>query len=103
MDITGTASDKIVEMGLAYIRKPATFYGDDVLENLRLGAYNRRARPKVSDNLELVFSLFPGSTSERSDSRDPFRGESRMLAVGRGLMSDAKLLLIDEPPSGCRR
>jgi branched-chain amino acid transport system ATP-binding protein len=102
VDITRTASDKIVEMGLAYIPEARNIFTEmTVLENLRLGAYNRRARPKVNANLELVFSLFP-RLDERKDQMAATLsgGESRMLAVGRGLMSDAKLLLIDEPSIG---
>jgi len=101
-DITRTPSDRIVEMGLAYIPEARNIFTEmTVLENLRLGAYNRRARPKVNENLELVFSLFP-RLGERKDQMAVTLsgGESRMLAVGRGLMSDAKLLLIDEPSIG---
>ena len=101
-DITRTASDKIVEMGLAYIPEARNLFSEmTVLENLRLGAYNRRARPKVNDNIELVFSLFPRLDERKNQMAVTLSGgESRMLAVGRGLMSDAKLLLIDEPSIG---
>ena len=101
-DITRTASDRIVEMGLAYIPEARNIFMDmTVLENLRLGAYNRRARPKVNQNLELVFSLFPRLEERNKQMAMTLSGgESRMLAVGRGLMSDAKLLLIDEPSIG---
>lgn len=102
MDITRASSDRIVEMGLAYIPEARNLFNDmTVLENLRLGAYNRRARPKARQNLELVLSLFP-RLAERKDQMAATLsgGESRMLAVGRGLMSDARLLLIDEPSIG---
>jgi len=101
-DITRTPSDRIVEMGLAYIPEARNIFTEmTVLENLRLGAYNRRARPKVDENLELVFSLFPRLEERKNQMAVTLSGgESRMLAVGRGLMSDAKLLLIDEPSIG---
>jgi len=101
-DITRTASDRIVEMGLSYIPEARNIFTDmTVLENLRLGAYNKRARPRVDDNLKLVFSLFPRLEERRFQMASTLSGgESRMLAVGRGLMSDAKLLLIDEPSIG---
>jgi len=101
-DITATSSDKIVEMGLAYIPEARNIFTEmTVLENLRLGAYNRRARPKVNDTLDLVFSLFPRLAERKNQMAMTLSGgESRMLAVGRGLMSDAKLLLIDEPSIG---
>lgn len=102
IDITAAASDRIVEMGLAYIPEARNLFNEmTVLENLRLGAYNRRARPKVNQNLELVFSLFPRLNERRDQLAVTLSGgESRMLAVGRGLMSDARLLLIDEPSIG---
>jgi len=101
-DITRTASDRIVEMGLSYIPEARNLFTDmTVLENLRLGAYNKRARPRVDNNLKLVFSLFPRLEERKFQMASTLSGgESRMLAVGRGLMSDAKLLLIDEPSIG---
>lgn len=101
-DITRAPSDRIVEMGLAYIPEARNLFNEmTVLENLRLGAYNRRARPKVKRNLELVFSLFPRLDERKNQMAVTLSGgESRMLAVGRGLMSDARLLLIDEPSIG---
>jgi branched-chain amino acid transport system ATP-binding protein len=101
-DITRASSDRIVEMGLAYIPEARNIFNEmTVLENLRLGAYNRRARRKVDQNLDFVFSLFPRLDERKSQMAATLSGgESRMLAVGRGLMSDAKLLLIDEPSIG---
>ena len=101
-EISQTPSDKIVELGLAYIPEARNIFTEmTVLENLRLGAYNRRARVKVTENLELVFSLFPRLEERKEQMAVTLSGgESRMLAVGRGLMSDAKLLLIDEPSIG---
>ena len=102
VDITRTESDRIVEMGMAYIPEARNIFSEmTVLENLRLGAYNRRARPKVNENLEFVFSLFPRLDERKEQMAVTLSGgESRMLAVGRGLMSDAKLILIDEPSIG---
>jgi branched-chain amino acid transport system ATP-binding protein len=102
VDIAGAGSDRIVAMGLAYIPEARNLFNEmTVLENLRLGAYNRRARRKVDANLELVFALFPRLRERKAQMAVTLSGgESRMLAVGRGLMSDAKLLLIDEPSIG---
>jgi branched-chain amino acid transport system ATP-binding protein len=101
-EISTVASDRIVEMGVAYIPEARNIFTEmTVLENLRLGAYNRRARKKVERNLDFVFSLFPRLEERRGQTAATLSGgESRMLAVGRGLMSDAKLLLIDEPSIG---
>ena len=101
-EISQTPSEKIVELGIAYIPEARNLFTDmTVLENLRLGAYNLKARGKVGENLEYVFALFP-RLLERKDqiAATLSGGESRMLAVGRGLMSGAALLLIDEPSIG---
>jgi len=94
--------EKIVEKGIAYIPEARNIFPDmTVLENLRLGAYNRRARDSVVENLKYVFVLFPRLKERRTQIASTLSGgESRMLAVGRGLMSGASLLLIDEPSIG---
>ena len=101
-EISRTVSSKIVEMGLAYIPEARNLFNDmTVLENLRLGAFNKRARGKVDQNLDFVFRLFPRLEERKEQMASTLSGgESRILAVGRGLMSDAKLLLIDEPSIG---
>ena len=101
-DITSASSEKIVEMGLAYIPEARNLFNEmTVAENLKLGAYNRGARGKAARNLKLVFELFPRLAERRDQTASTLSGgESRMLAVGRGLMSDARLLLIDEPSIG---
>ncbi|MBU1698281.1 MAG: ABC transporter ATP-binding protein [Proteobacteria bacterium] len=101
-EIIGTESDQIVEKGVAYISEARNIFKDmTVLENLRLGAYNRRARKKVKENFEFVYSLFPKLFERNEQMAGTLSGgESRILAVGRGLMSDAKLLLVDEPSIG---
>lgn len=101
-EIARTPSEKIVEMGIAYIPEARNLFVDmTVLENLQMGAYNRHARKQLDTYLRYVFSLFP-RLEERKDqiASTLSGGESRMLAVGRGLMSGAKLLLIDEPSIG---
>jgi branched-chain amino acid transport system ATP-binding protein len=100
--ISTLPSDRIVAMGMAYIPEARNLFREmTVMENLRLGAFNRRARNQVAKNLDLVFALFP-RLAERQDqvAGTLSGGESRMLAVGRGLMSNASLLLIDEPSIG---
>ncbi|MEW5724183.1 MAG: ABC transporter ATP-binding protein [Thermodesulfobacteriota bacterium] len=101
-EIQALASQKIVEMGVAYIPEARNLFNEmTVLENLRLGAYNRRARKHLARNLDLVFSIFPRLAERRDQVASTLSGgESRMLAVGRGLMSGASLLLIDEPSIG---
>ena len=101
-DIAAMPSEKIVERGIAYIPEARNLFTDmSVLENLRLGAYNRKARANVDENLDYVLALFPRlKEREHQIAATLSGGESRMLAVGRGLMSGASLLLIDEPSIG---
>ena len=101
-EIAGVPSDKIVDMGLAYIPEDRNLFAEmTVMENLRLGAYNHRARKVIKSNLQLVFDLFPILSTRKSQSASTLSGgEARMLAVGRGLMSAASVLLIDEPSIG---
>ena len=93
---------KLVEMGVVYIAEDRHLFPQlSVLNNLRLGAYNGKARLSETKNLERVFQLFP--KLERFASRQAETlsgGEARMLAIGRGLMSDAKFLAVDEPSLG---
>ncbi len=72
-----------------------------VLENLNLGAYNKEAGKRKRENLKFVFQLFP-KLEERKKQRcgTLSGGERRMVAIGRGLMASAKLLMLDEPSFG---
>ena len=101
-DISREPSERIVEMGVAYIPEARNLFREmTVEENLVLGAFNRRARKDLKKNLDKVFSLFPRLAERREQVVSTLSGgESRMAAVGRGLMSGAALLLIDEPSIG---
>ena len=102
MDITNLSSLRIVAMGIIYIADDRHLFPKmTVLENLELGAYNAHARPKKAENLEYVFELFPQLKARiRNLAETLSGGEARMLAIGRGLMSNARLLAIDEPSLG---
>lgn len=100
--INGLPTEKIVNMGITYIAENRELFPDmTVLENLKLGAYSKNARPHEKDNLERVFSLFPRLKDRQKQIASTMSGgEARMLAVARGLMSNADFLCIDEPSLG---
>jgi branched-chain amino acid transport system ATP-binding protein len=89
-------------MGITYVAEERNLFPQmTVLENLKLGAYNINARQKEKENLEYVFGLFPrlrGMTRRLPATLSG--GEARMLVIGRGLMSNAGFLAIDEPTLG---
>lgn len=101
-EISRLLPSTLVEMGIVYIAEDRHLFPEmTVIENLKLGAYNTKARPKEAENLDLVFHLFPSLKSFRKRQAQTLSGgEARMLAIGRGLMSNAKLLAVDEPSLG---
>jgi len=93
---------KIVERGLAYIPEERNLFTDmTVMENLKMGAYNPRAHKTIKSNLEFVFRVFPRLEERQNQYCSTLSGgEARMVAIGRGLMSETSLLLVDEPSIG---
>jgi len=101
-DINGMVTEKIVDLGVIYISENRELFPYmTVLENLKLGAYTKNARAYEKKNLERVFDLFPRLVERRKQLASTMSGgEARMLAVARGLMSNADFLCIDEPSLG---
>lgn len=90
---------RICNMGIAYISEETNlFTGMSVMENLNMGAYPVKDKKKRKETLDFVFSLFP-RLEERSGqlAGTMSGGERKMLAIGRGIMSNPELLLVDEP------
>jgi branched-chain amino acid transport system ATP-binding protein len=102
VDTTHLPTEQIVAAGIVHIPQgDLPFPEMTVMENLLVGAYRPSAWQRRAERLERVFQLFP-RLAERTKqlARSLSGGERRMLALGRGLMTDAKLLMIDEPSLG---
>ena len=97
-DITSLAADQILARGIVHVPEGRRlFRGLNVHDNLLLGAYLRRDDAEVRRDLDYVFSLFPILRErQRQDAITLSGGEQQMCAIGRGIMSRPKLLMIDE-------
>jgi len=101
-DITALNPFQIVSLGISQVPEGRRVFPDlSVLDNLILGSYNRNARPKKMQNLEMVYNLFPILAERKGQlAKNLSGGEQQMLVLGRGLMSDTELMLIDEMSLG---
>lgn len=101
-NITNTAPDKIVKQHLIQVPEGRRIFQNlSVRENLELGAYLRRDRDGIRQDMEKVFELFPRLKERIKQNAGTLSGgELQMLAMGRGLMAQPKLLLLDEPSMG---
>jgi branched-chain amino acid transport system ATP-binding protein len=101
-EIHGLTPEKIVELGITLIPEGRRLFPQmSVEENLLMGAYIKRARSNIDDSLEWIYQLFPVLKERRKQlAKTLSGGEQQMLAIGRGLMSRPKLLMLDEPSLG---
>lgn len=101
-DVTKKPAHAIARMGMAHVPEGRRVFPDSsVAENLELGAYRRRDRSQITKDLQAVYERFPVLGQRRTQPAGLLSGgEQQMLAMGRGLMSQPRFLLLDEPSLG---
>jgi len=101
-DITSTPADQVVKMGISQAPEGRRLFPRmSVLENLEMGAFQRKDRSGIREDRDRVFELFPRLAERRHQKAGTMSGgEQQMCAIGRALMARPKLLLLDEPSMG---
>jgi branched-chain amino acid transport system ATP-binding protein len=101
-EIQNLKTEDIVRMGITYVPEDKMLFTPlSVEENLLLGAYVLKDEKQIQRNLEYVYSLFPTLRERRGQAASTLSGgEQQMVAIGRGLMSNPQLFMLDEPSLG---
>jgi branched-chain amino acid transport system ATP-binding protein len=102
-NVVGTPTYKLIDMGLAYIpQHPGIFRWMSIEENLEMGAYTfRKDKTRINRKLEEIYQRFPVLKERRKSMAGKLSGgQQRMVEVGRTLMTDPKVMLVDEPTAG---
>ena len=102
VDITKMPAHKIVEMGIAHVPEGRRVFSQlSVYENLIMGAFTRKDKKEIAENLENVYKRFPRLKERKNQRAGTLSdGEQQMLAMGRALMSNPKMIVMDEPSMG---
>ena len=101
-NITKTNAQKIVQLGISHVPEGRhVFKGLSVRENLEMGAFLRKDRANIEEDIQAVYDRFPVlGERQKQDASTLSGGEQQMLAMARALMSKPKLLFLDEPSMG---
>ena len=101
-NITKTPAPKIVKLGISQVPEGRRVFSQlSVFENLLMGAYTRRDKSEINEDLEKIYERFPRLEERKNQIAGTLSGgEQQMLAMGRALMSKPEIILLDEPSMG---